>query len=380
MNTQQIPSPCFVLDEKRLRSNLELIDYVQKQSGAEIILAFKGFAMWSAFPIVREYVKGATASSLYEARLCFEEMKTRAHAFTPAYFPHELNEMMGYCSHFVFNSLSQFERFYPETLKADHKISCGLRVNPEYSDVETDLYNPSSPKSRLGILREQMPDRLPEGVEGLHFHVLCESTSYALEKTLESFERLFGNYFPQIKWVNFGGGHLMTRKGYDVEHLISVLKRFREKHNLHVILEPGSAFAWDTGVLVAQVQDIVQSRGVKTAILDVSFTAHMPDTLEMPYRPRIREAKDPDSNSNTRQKYRLGGASCLAGDFMEEYDFGKELRVGDTIVFEDMIHYTMVKTTMFNGVQHPAIAIWRADGTLHMVREFTYGDFKSRLS
>ena len=215
-------------------------------------------------------------------------------------------------------------------------------------------------------------------MDGLHFHVLCESTSYALENVLEVFEQRFGIYLPKLKWINMGGGHLMTREGYDVEHLIQVLKRFKEKHQVEVILEPGSAFAWDTGVLVSEVQDIVVSRGVKTAILDVSFTAHMPDTLEMPYRPRIVGAKDPDQNS--KHMYRLGGVSCLAGDFMEEYDFGKELNVGDRVVFEDMIHYTMVKTTMFNGVQHPAIAIWKENNELKIVREFNYQDFKERLS
>ncbi|MGI6478048.1 MAG: carboxynorspermidine decarboxylase [Salinivirgaceae bacterium] len=380
MNIEQIPSPCFVLDEKLLRSNLELIRYVQEQSGAEIILAFKGFAMWSAFPIVREYIKGATASSLYEARLCFEEMKTLAHVYAPAYFHDEFEELMNYSSHIVFNSLSQLRRFGNLINTAKHHISCGLRVNPEKSDVETELYNPSSPKSRLGILSENLPDVLPDMVEGLHFHVLCESTSQALEEVIESFEKLFGKYIPKLKWVNFGGGHLMTRKGYDIEHLIRIIKSFKQKHNVNVILEPGSAFAWDTGVLVSKVQDIVQSRGVQTAILDVSFTAHMPDTLEMPYKPRVRGAKEPDNNSNPKYKYRLGGVSCLAGDFMEEYDFGKELKVGDTIVLEDMIHYTMVKTNMFNGVKHPSIAIWKANETLQMVREFNYNDFKSRLS
>ncbi|HOG19660.1 MAG TPA: carboxynorspermidine decarboxylase [Salinivirgaceae bacterium] len=380
MNIEQIPSPCFVLDEKLLRSNLELIHYVQKQSGAEIILAFKGFAMWSAFPIVREYIKGATASSLYEARLCFEEMKTLAHVYAPAYFEDEFEELMNYSSHMVFNSLSQLNRFSKSIKTAKHHISCGLRVNPEKSDVETELYNPSSPESRLGILSEKLPDILPDIVEGLHFHVLCESTAQALEEVIESFEKLFGKYIPKLKWVNFGGGHLMTHKGYDVEHLIRIIKTFKQKHNVNVILEPGSAFAWETGVLVSKVQDIVQSREVQTAILDVSFTAHMPDTLEMPYRPRVRGAKDPDNSSNPKHKYRLGGVSCLAGDFMEEYDFGKELKVGDTIVLEDMIHYTMVKTTMFNGVKHPSIAIWKANDTLQIVREFNYNDFKSRLS
>jgi carboxynorspermidine decarboxylase len=244
--------------------------------------------------------------------------------------------------------------------------------------VETDLYNPSSPNSRLGVLQEHLPHKLPAGIEGMHFHVLCESDSYSLEKTLKAFEQRFGKYIPQLKWINMGGGHLMTSKGYNFEHLIKTLNNFRKKHNIRVILEPGSAFAWETGVLLSHVLDIVQSRNVKTVILDVSFTAHMPDTLEMPYRPKITGAKEPDKNS--KHLYRLGGISCLAGDFMEEYDFGRELKIGDKIIFEDMIHYTMVKTTMFNGVNHPAIAIWTKDNELKVVRKFGYDDYKGRLS
>jgi carboxynorspermidine decarboxylase len=380
MSENNIPSPAFILEEKLLRRNLELIQHVAKTADVEIIVAFKGFAMWSAFPIVREYVKGATASSLYESQLCVDEMKTLAHTYAAAYHPAEFDGIMQNSSHITFNSVKQFETYYPKTLTADHKISCGLRVNPEWSDVETDLYNPSSPKSRLGILHENLPDELPEGVEGFHFHVLCESSSYALENVLKAFEEKYAKYIPQLKWINMGGGHLMTRKDYDTNHLIKILKAFKAKHNIHVILEPGSAFAWETGDLVGQVLDIVGGRGLKTAMLDVSFTAHMPDTLEMPYRPRITGAKNPDENSKEEHLYRLGGVSCLAGDFMEVYDFGKELQIGDQIIFKDMIHYTMVKTTMFNGVQHPAIAIQRTDGTVDVVREFTYEDYKRRLS
>lgn len=378
MDYSQIPSPAYVLDEKLLRKNLKLIKSVQDQAGIEIILAFKGFAMWSAFPFVREYIKGATASSLFESRLCSEEMMSLAHVYSPAYSEQEFEELMHYASHIVFNSMEQYRRFYSKTLKASHPISCGLRVNPEYSDVETDLYNPSAPNSRLGILAENFPDELPKGIEGLHLHVLCESNSFSLEKTLEAFVSRFGKYIPQLKWINLGGGHLMTHKDYDTAHLIKVLQAFKEKHGVHIILEPGSAFAWDTGVLISKVLDIVNSRDAKTAILDVSFTAHMPDTLEMPYRPRIVGASEPKANS--KHLYRLGGNSCLAGDFMEAYDFGKELRVGDLVVFEDMIHYTMVKTTMFNGVKHPDIAIWTANEEYQIVRRFGYEDFKKRLS
>ena len=378
MDYSKIPSPAFVLDEKLLRQNLELINSVQQEADIEIILAFKGFAMWSAFPLVRKYLSGATASSLFEARLCFEEMKTLAHVYSPVYFESEFKELMSYSSHIVFNSINQFNKFYPETKKADHPISCGIRVNPEFSDVGIDLYNPSATGSRLGVGSAEFPNELPDGIEGIHFHVLCESDSISLEKVLENLEAKFGKYLHQVKWVNMGGGHLMTKAGYNHSHLIELLKKFSLKYNVKVILEPGSAIAWETGVLVSTVKDIVEHKGIQTAILDVSFTAHMPDTLEMPYRPKIIGTIEP--NENSIHLYRLGGVSCLAGDFMEAYDFGHELQVGEKVIFLDMIHYTMVKTTMFNGVNHPAITILKENGHLDMVRIFTYGDFKGRLS
>ncbi len=373
----KVPSSCFLLEEEKLRKNLELIDSVQQRAGIEIILAFKGFAMWSAFPIVREYLKGATASSLNEALLCFEEMGTKAHTYSPAYLPSEFEQIMELSSHITFNSLSQFEKYKALVKAHPAPISCGIRVNPEYSEVETDLYNPSAPGSRLGMVAEAFENGLPEEIEGLHFHNLCESSSFALEKTLESFEQKFGKWLSRVKWVNMGGGHLMTRKDYDIEHLIKLLKDFKEKFGVKVILEPGSAIAWQTGTLVSQVLDIVENKGIRTAIVDVSFTAHMPDTLEMPYRPKIRGASDPQTGKPT---YRIGGVSCLAGDFMYEYSFEKELQAGDQIIFEDMIHYTMVKTTMFNGVKHPDIAIWTQNDELKIVRQFGYEDFKNRLS
>ena len=373
------PSPCFVLEEARLRSNLELIARVQQESGAQIILAFKGFAMWSAFPIVREYVHGATASSLSEARLCYEEMGVKAHTYSVAYLPSEFGKILKLSSHITFNSLSQWKKYRSKVLNSPEKVSPGIRINPGWSPVKTDLYNPASAGSRLGEPVENFKSRFPDGIEGLHFHVLCESTSHDLETTLSHFEKQFATFLPRLKWVNFGGGHLMTRKGYDTDHLISVIRNFRKRHpNLQVILEPGSAFAWDTGILVATVLDIVNNKGIKTANLDVSFTAHMPDTLEMPYRPGVRNANtDPASG---KYRYRLGGISCLSGDFMEEYGFDAPLKVGQQIVFEDMIHYTMVKTTTFNGVTHPSIAILRPDGKLDVVRKFGYKDYRNRLS
>jgi carboxynorspermidine decarboxylase len=379
LDIKKIPAPCFVLDEARLRANLELINRVQQEAGVSVILAFKGFAMWSAFPLVRQYLKGATASSLGEARLCFEEMKTRAHTYSVAYSPKEFGKIMGYSSHITFNSIAQYKKYRSRLAKHPEPISAGIRVNPGWSPVGTALYNPAAPGSRLGEPAENFRGKLPEGVEGLHFHVLCESSSYDLEATLEHFEKQFGAFLPQIKWVNFGGGHLMTRAGYDVAHLISILKAFRSRYpQLEVILEPGSAIAWDTGVLVATVLDIVHNKGIKTAILDVSFTAHMPDTLEMPYRPRVRGAHEEPQPG--QPQYRLGGVSCLSGDFMEVYSFEQPLKVGQKVVFEDMIHYTMVKTTTFNGVTHPSIAIWRENGTLEVVRKFGYKDYKNRLS
>lgn len=376
---QKVPSPCFVMEEELLRKNLSLIKSVKDKAGVNIILAFKAFAMWKSFPIIREYIPYSTASSVYEAQLAYEEMGSLAHTFSPAYTAENFPVFMRYSSHITFNSLSQYERFYPETLKYRKKVSCGLRINPEFSVVDTDLYNPATPGSRLGISVDQLGDTLPEGVEGLHFHTLCESTSFDLEKTLEQVELKFGHLLPQVKWFNMGGGHLMTRKDYDVEHLISLLQSFKAKYpNLEIIMEPGSAFAWDTGVLVSTVVDIVENRGIKTAILDVSFACHMPDCLEMPYKPRIRGAyQEPVEGLPT---YRMGGNSCLSGDFIGEWSFDEPLLVGDRIIFEDMIHYTIVKTTMFNGISHPSIALWNRYNQLEIYREFDYEDYKNRMS
>ena len=374
----KVPSPCFVLDEHLFRRNLELIRSVRDRAGVDIILAFKAFSMWSAFPMVREYIPYSTASSIHEARLAYEEMGSLAHTYSPAYTDKEFPTIMRYSSHITFNSFTQFHQFKDVVKRYERKISMGIRINPEYSEVETDLYNPCAPGSRLGVIASQMPDKLPGGIEGLHFHTLCESTSYNLEKTLEAVERKFGKYLRLVKWLNMGGGHLMTRKDYDIEHLISVLKTFKKKWGIELILEPGSAFAWETGDLVSSVVDIVENHGIKTAILDVSFTAHMPDCLEMPYQPRIKGAyHEPVDGKLT---YRMGGNSCLSGDFIGYWSFDNELKPGDQIILEDMIHYTMVKTTMFNGVPHPAIAIWNDKEGLNIVKEFGYEDYKNRLS
>lgn len=379
MDFNKIPSPCYVLDKKLLRKNLELMKRVKDESGVSIIVAFKGFSMWSAFKMVRKYLDGATASSTYEARLCFEEMKSLAHTYAAVYFPNDFDKIMDFSSHISFNSLSEFHRYYNSVQKyKKHKISCGIRINPEFSVVETDLYNPGKAGSRLGTDIKNIGDKLPEGIEGIHVHCLCESSAEDTEGLLNAVETKLGHFLKDIKWLNIGGGHLMTRAGYDIEHLINALKSFKSRHpHLDLILEPGSAVGWDTGVLKSTVLDIVDNHGVKTLMLDVSFTAHMPDTLEMPYRPRIRGASDPVEGKPT---YRIGGTSCLSGDYMDFYSFDNEIQVGDTIILEDMIHYTMVKTTMFNGVPHPSIGIWTEKDKFKLVRKFKYKDYKNRLS
>lgn len=365
------------MEEERFRKNLSLIKGVSERSGAEIILAFKGFAMWGVFPILKEYVSGAAASSVDEARLCLEEIGSPAHTYSPVYKEEHFSSILKYSSHVTFNSLAQYNKFSSYIKNYSRKISAGLRINPEFSEISHGIYNPCSPGSRLGVTAGDLSDGLPEGIEGLHFHVLFESDSYALEKVLRVVEEKFGKFLPSLKWINMGGGHLMTRKNYDTEHLVKILKAFREKWNIHVILEPGSAFAWETGELVSTVEDVVESNCIKTAILDVSFTAHMPDCLEMPYKPKIIGATDPVPGKPT---YRMGGNSCLSGDVMGDWSFEKELKAGDKIVFFDMIHYTMVKTTTFNGVHHPSIGLWTTDGRFKLIREFGYKDYKERLS
>lgn len=381
--TMQVPSPCYVMEEQLLRRNLQLISRVAREANVEIILAFKAFALWKTFPIFREYINSVTASSVNEARLAFEEFGSPAHTFSPAYTMEEFGAYMRCSSHITFNSLTQYERF--AKLAAENKISCGIRINPEYSEIETELYNPCAPGSRFGVTCDQLPDVLPEHIEGFHCHCHCESDSYALEHTLEHIEQRFGRWLPQLKWLNLGGGHLMTRADYDVNHLIALLNGLHERYpNLHIILEPGSAFAWQTGSLVASVVDIVENRGIRTAILDVSFTCHMPDCLEMPYQPKVTDAEsmEPDAVKNAPHEqniYRLGGNSCLSGDYMGSWRFPAPLQIGDRVVFEDMIHYTTVKTNMFNGISHPSIALLRQDGTLDVMRQFTYEDYRDRM-
>ncbi len=379
---EQYPSPCYIMYEEALEANLQLLDLVQQEAGVSIICALKGFAFWRSFPLVKQYLAGATASSLNEARLIVEEMGCEAHTFAPVYQEDEFETLLMYSSHLTFNSLSQWARFKDKAENFPKKVSFGLRVNPEYSEIETDLYNPALPGSRLGVLAEDMPEHLPQGIEGLHFHVLCENDSYALEHCLEHFEKRFSRYIKECKWVNFGGGHHITREDYNIPHLIQLLKDFKSRYpNLEeVILEPGEAVGWQTGVLTSTVEDIVENKGIKIAMLNVSFSCHLPDCLEMPYKPLVLGAKDPDENS--KYVYRLGGCSCLAGDFigMGDFAFPEPLEVGDRIVFDDMIHYTMVKTTFFNGVKHPAIGMIQKDGEFVLLAQpGGYEDYRSKL-
>ncbi len=369
----QIPSPCYVLEESRLIRNLELLKRIEDTADVKIICALKGYSMWSTFPLIGKYLAGATASSLNEARLAREEMGKEVHVFAPVYRESEIDEILSCANHITFNSFSQWMRFKEKTL--ERRVSPGIRVNPEFSTVETDLYNPCGRFSRLGVTRKEFRPELLEGIEGLHFHALCEQNADALEAVLQNFEERFGEWISRMKWVNFGGGHHITRKDYDVERLVRILQDFHRRYpNVQVILEPGEAVGWQTGELVATVEDIVHNEK-DIAILDISVSAHMPDCLEMPYRPTVLGAGNPGEK---KFEYRLGGDTCLAGDIVGDYSFDSPLHVGDRIVFFDMIHYTMVKTTFFNGVPHPSIGIWK-DGKFKLVRRFTYEQFRDRL-
>jgi len=371
----KFPSPCYIVEEDLLRKNLSLIKSVADQTGVEIILAFKAFALWRTFPIFREYIEHSTASSLYEARLAFEEFGSRAHTYSPAYVPEEFDEIVKYSRCITFNSFSQLEYYYPKTIGKD--VSCGVRVNPEYSEVKTALYNPCAPGTRFGITSDQLPDQLPDSIEGFHCHCLCESMPDELERMLEHLEAKFSSWFPQIKWLNLGGGHLMTHRDYDTSRLVEILKGLRKRYPwLKIILEPGSAFAWRTGVLSSKVVDVVENQDIRTAILNVSFTCHMPDCLEMPYQPDIIGARKGEEGLYT---YRLGGNSCLSGDFIGTWSFEQELKIGDRIIFEDMIHYTTVKTNMFNGIHHPAIGMWTSDANAVIFKQFEYSDYRDRM-
>ena len=377
----QIKMPAYILEEEKLRRNLSLIKGVADEAGIEIILAFKAFALWKTFPIFREYINSTTASSLSEARLAYEEFGAPAHTFSPAYTDLEIEDIARMSSHLTFNSLSQYSRHHTKALETNSNLKLGIRVNPEYSEVGTDIYNPCAPGTRFGVLASQLPERLPEDITGFHCHCHCESGADVFQRTLVHIEEKFSKWFDQLEWINFGGGHLMTRKDYDIRLLIDILKGFKKRYpNLKVILEPGSAFAWQTGPLVSHVVDMVENKGIKTAILDVSFTCHMPDCLEMPYWPTVRGAETIEGEYGKGENiYRLGGNSCLSGDWMQSWKFDHALQIGETVIFEDMIHYTTVKTCTFNGITHPDICLLKKNGELQVLRHFDYQDYKNRM-
>jgi carboxynorspermidine decarboxylase len=370
-------SPAYVVDLGRLRHNLAILDSVQKRSGAKILLALKAFAMWSVFPIIRETLHGVCASSPWEARLGREEFGREVHSFAAAFREEDVRDLLEISNHLVFNSFAQLERFRPLWEKERSRVSVGLRVNPEHSEGHTAIYDPCAPKSRLGIRSADFEGKSLAGVEGLHFHTLCEQLYEPLGRTARVFEENFGKYLHGMRWLNLGGGHHITREGYDIDALVELVKHFRGKYGVEVYLEPGEAIAIGTGILVGEVLDVVRNE-MDIAILDVSATCHMPDVLEMPYRPGIRGGFDAGVKAHT---YRLGGSSCLAGDVVGDWSFERPLKSGDRLAFLDMAHYTMVKTTTFNGIQHPAICTFEPEtGELKVVRRFTYEDFKGRLS
>ena len=374
---QIAPSPAYVVDLGRLRHNLAILDGVQKRSGAKILLAMKAFSMWSVFPIISETLHGVCASSPWEAHLGREEFGREVHSFAAAFKERDVAELLKISNHLVFNSFNQLERFRPLWEKEAGRVSIGLRVNPEHSEGHTEIYDPCAANSRLGVTRSEFDGRSLSGVEGLHFHTLCEQLFEPLERTAKAFEEKFGEFLPQMKWINFGGGHHITREGYDIDGLVELVKYFRKKYDVEVYLEPGEAVAIGTGILVAEVLDIVNN-GMDIAILDVSATCHMPDILEMPYRPGIKNGFDPGEKAHT---YRLAGPSCLAGDVIGDWSFEQPLKPGGRLAFLDMAHYTMVKTTTFNGIQHPHICTFEPQSEQMMVmRSFGYEDFKQRLS
>lgn len=377
-----LPLPCYVMEEDLLRNNLQLIKDISQKADVQFILAFKAFALWKSFPIFREYIKQTTASSPYEARLAFEEFGSKAHTYSPAYEDSTFDVILKCSSHITFNSLSQYERYIKRVSEYEESASCGIRVNPEYAEIETELYNSCAPGSRFGIMATDLPDVLPPDIEGFHLHCHCENNSDVFQRTLKHFEDKFQKWLPQVKWVNFGGGHLVTEENYNVDLLIHILNDFHKRYPwIQIILEPGSAFAWQTGCLVAQVVDIVENCGIKTAIVNVSFTCHMPDCLEMPYHPQIVGAKIVDGPEVWKEDntYRIGGNSCLSGDFMGFWNFDHPLQVGERIIFEDMIHYTTVKTNMFNGIHHPSIALLHSDGQIEVYKNYSYDDYKNRM-
>ena len=380
-NQRALKTPYYLCEEELLERNLKILDDVQQRSGAKIILALKGFAMWSTFDLVSRYLKGCTASGLYEARLAREEFckfnpNAEVHTYSPAFKEDEIEQIARISDHIVFNSPSQLHRYAKRVKEVNPNIEISLRLNPEVSASPVDIYNPCGLYSRLGTTIENFDESVLEHLDGLNFHALCEQGADELEEVLTAFEKNFSKYFKNLKYINFGGGHHITKKGYDVEKLIRLITAFRQTYGVEVYLEPGEAVGWETGSLVATVLDIFEN-GMNVAILDTSAEAHMPDTLAMPYRAEVRGAGKAGEKKYT---YRLGGNTCLAGDIMGDYSFDKPLKVGDRVIFEDQIHYTFVKNTTFNGIKLPSLAIKRSDGSVELVKEFGYEDYRDRLS
>jgi len=374
---QLITTPCYLIDKGIVRKNCKILADVKQKTGAQILLALKAFASPCLFDLISQYLDGTCASGLYEAKLSAEEFGKQVHVFSPAYTADEIDDLVPLADHIIFNSLNQYEQFAPQILNSEKNIELGLRINPAHSEVETPTYDPCAAGSRLGLSAGQLPDKLPSEVTGLHFHTLCENNADALKRTLAAVEKQFSKYFDSIKWLNFGGGHHITRKDYDIDLLIELLNYFAARYNLQIFLEPGEAVVLNAGFLIASVLDIVRNE-MDIAILDTSASAHMPDVLEMPYRPRIENAAEPGRFPHT---YRLTGKTCLAGDVIGDYSFEQPLKIGDKLIFGDMAHYTIVKNTTFNGIPLPSIATYDPEtDNIKVERQFTYNDFKSRLS
>ena len=371
-----LPTPSYLVDQRLLIKNLELLASVKERTGCKILLAQKAFSMFSVYPLIAKYLDGVTSSGVLEARLGYEEMGKEVHTYAPAFADHEIDDVIRYSDHIVFNSFHQWNKFKDKVRSSGKQIECGLRLNPKYSEIDTDIYNPCFTGSRLGITPEQFqPDQL-DGIDGLHFHTMCEQNSDTLERTLKVVDNIFGSYIKQMKWLNFGGGHHITRPDYDIETLIRCIQFAQDTYGVQVYLEPGEAIALNTGYLVSTVLDTIEN-GMHLAILDTSAACHMPDVLEMPYRPNIIGAGLPNEKTYT---YRLGGPTCLAGDIIGDYSFDAPLIEGDKLVFCDMAHYTMVKNNTFNGMNLPSIALYSQENGLQIIKQFGYEDFKSRLS
>lgn len=377
IDIDKLPSPCYIVDERLLKKNLEVLDYVQKESGANIILATKAFSMFSTFPLIGKYLKGVTSSSLFEARLGYEEMGKQVHIFSPAYREDEFEDIMKYSDHIIFNSFNQWKLYKDRVKNYKHKkIQCGIRINPEYSEIETDIYNPCFENSRMGVTLKNFEENDLDGIDGLHFHTMCEQNSDTLARTIKVVDEKFGKYIKNMKWLNFGGGHHITRDDYDLKTLIESVLYMKNKYNVEIYLEPGEAVALNSGFLVSTVLDITNN-GMDIAILDTSAACHMPDVLEMPYRPNIIGSGNPYEYEYT---YRFGGPTCLAGDIIGDYSFKEPLKIGDKLIFCDMAIYSMVKNNTFNGINLPSIVKYSEENGVEIIKEFGYEDFKGRLS